>query len=141
MGNVSVASFLDTVVYIEQTIAKAIGCVQIIDDLRPPVTASESATIAAKAEQIFRIFGDSNSKGRSSPSLQQCQTPAPACCGLITGEDIWNIFRPMDRGKGIMRMVSILIYIFWLNRSAFSSSHPRQDGEYYLGSGVTVKCI
>lgn len=90
VGDASVASFLDTVVYIEQTIAKAIGCVQIIDDLRPPVTSSESATIAAKAEQIFRIFGDSNSKGRSSPSLQQRQTPAPACCGLITGEDIYG---------------------------------------------------
>lgn len=89
-GNAPVASFLDTVVYIEQTIAKSIGCVQIIDDLRPPVTASESGLIAAKAEQIFRIFGDSNSKGRSSPNLQQRITPAPSCCGLITGEDIFG---------------------------------------------------
>ena len=89
-GNAPIASFLDTVVYIEQTIARAIGCVQIIDDLRPPVTASESGTIAAKAEQIFRIFGDGNSKGRSSPNLQQRITPAPSCCGLITGEDIFG---------------------------------------------------
>lgn len=89
-GNAPVASFLDTVVYIEQTIARSIGCVQIIDDLRPPVTASESGLIAAKAEQIFRIFGDSNSKGRSSPNLQQRITPAPSCCGLITGEDIFG---------------------------------------------------
>ncbi|MBQ3194781.1 MAG: hypothetical protein IJB59_14565 [Oscillospiraceae bacterium] len=89
-GNAPVASFLDTVVYIEQTISKAIGCVQIIDDLRPPVTVSESGTMAAKAEQIFRIFGDSNSKGRSSPNLQQRITPAPSCCGLITGEDIFG---------------------------------------------------
>lgn len=88
VGNVSVASFLDSIASIELSIAKAIGCVQIIDDLRPPVTASESGTMAAKAEQIFRIFGDGNSKGRSSPNLQQRFTPAPSCCGLITGEDI-----------------------------------------------------
>lgn len=89
-GKLGTASFLDTVASIELSISNAIGCVQIIDDLRPPVTSSESGAIAAKAEQIFRIYGDGNSKGRSSPSLQQRQTPAPACCGLITGEDIFG---------------------------------------------------
>lgn len=84
------ASFLDTVAGLELDIAKTIGRVQIIDDLRPPVTSSESAAIAKKLEEILRIFGDGNSKRRSSPSLQQRQTPAPACCGVITGEDIYG---------------------------------------------------
>lgn len=81
------ANFNDTETALEIKLGTACSRVLLVDDFRPPVTATGGRQNLEKLEKIIRFVGDRISKARSNPELGRAKEFPPTGCCLITGED------------------------------------------------------
>lgn len=82
------ANFKDTDTALEIKLGEINSRVLVVDDYRPPVTATNGRQNAERLESVVRFVGDRISKSRSNPELGKAKEFAPSGMVLVTAEDV-----------------------------------------------------